>query len=55
MVIEDKDIGIKVAVDEEEALWVRIRDKAAQQLRESKAEIELQEAVLKIAESHIKH
>ena len=42
------------ADDPTEAMWIDIKEKAEKRIRESKAEVELQEAVLKIAKTHIK-
>ena len=44
--IEDKELGLKVAEDQEEAFWYRLKQKIEQELIETKATIELNNVML---------
>lgn len=50
--IEDKDV--KIAVDPIEAEWENIRRSSETKIRQMKIAIELEEMVLKLAESRVK-
>ena len=47
-----KDLGVKIGT-KEEALWTQIKEESEKILREHKAEIEMRELVLKLANEHI--
>jgi len=51
--IENEELGLKVAKDKTEELWIKLRDRAEQTIIQSKAEIEIQETIIKVAEKHI--
>lgn len=53
--IEDKDLGLKIAQDPIEAIWIQIEEKAIKDIRNAKIEIELSEHILKLAEAKKKH
>ena len=52
--IENEELGLKVAENPEEKLWAEIKDKATDAIVRSKVEIEIQEAIIKLAETKIK-
>lgn len=52
--IENEELGLKVAEDKTEKLWIQIKEKAEGTIRMSKAEIEIQEKILELAETKIK-
>jgi hypothetical protein len=45
--IEDKELGLKVAEDPEEAMWHELKRKMEIETRQAKAAIELNEILLK--------
>lgn len=52
--IEDKDLGLKIAESTTEALWVRVKDNTAQRITEIKNTLIIEEALLELAEKKIK-
>ena len=52
--IEDKELGLKVADNPEERLWIGIKERAEQAILQSKAEIEIQKENLRLGEERLK-
>ena len=52
--IEDKEIGLKIAENPEEAFWEDIRKESKELIIQKKKELMLQEAILETAEKKIK-
>lgn len=52
--IEDKTIGLKVAEDENEAYWTRIRDSTIEDIKRLKDLVKFQEAVLVMVKGKLK-
>ena len=52
--ISDKDLGLKIAKDPEEELWIGIEDRAKKAILSSKAEIEIQTKILELCKEKIK-
>ena len=52
--IKDKELGLKVAENEEEAYWETTRQDTEKALIRARAAIEINEAILKICKSKIK-
>ena len=48
--IENEELGVKIAENPVEALWARVRDSTAQRITELKNTLIVEEAVLKMAE-----
>ena len=48
--IEEKELGVKIAENPIEALWARVRDNTAQRITELKNTLIVEETVLKMAE-----
>lgn len=53
--IEDKKLGLKVAEDPVEEAWQHVKDNATKQISDMKIAFEIQEAVIKLAETKLKH
>ena len=53
--ITDKKLGLKVAVDEIEALWETVRIEAETLIKQSKNNILVQEGMLELAKSKLKN
>ena len=51
--IEDKEMGIKVAETKEEGAWARVKDQATKSIEDSKIAIEINEVILKLAETKL--
>lgn len=52
--IEDKELGLKVAVNDEEAKWINIEKKAKEGIENNQTEIEINKAIMKLAEEKLK-
>jgi len=51
--IENEELGLKVAKDKTEELWIKLKERAEQTIIQSKAEIEIQTEISKICDKHI--
>jgi len=52
--IEDKKLGIKVAVNTQEAFWSEMKDRIIKDIENNKHNIEISEHILKLAETKLK-
>lgn len=52
--IENEELGLKVAENPTEKLWIGIKERAEQAIISSQAEIEIQEKILELAKTKIK-
>jgi len=52
--IEDKELGLKVAENPEEALWEKVRKEAELLIKQSKDNLIIQEAMKDLAENKLK-
>lgn len=52
--IEDKDLGLKIAVNPDEAFWIDLKERMLKQIESYKREIIVNEAVVELAEKKIK-
>lgn len=52
--IENDELGLKVAKDKKEELWINIKERAERSILQSEAEKEIQEEILKLCEKKIK-
>ena len=52
--IEDKKLGVKIAENPEEAKWDNIKTKAEEGIEGNKIEIEINQAIAKLAEEKLK-
>lgn len=52
--IKDSKLGLKVAVDPEEAFWEKLKEETLARIESNKHEILINEAVLKLAEGKLK-
>lgn len=53
--LENKELGLKIAEDKTEAKWQLIKDNSENKILEMKLAIEIEETVKKLAESKLKH
>jgi hypothetical protein len=51
--IEDKELGLKVAEDTEEALWTKVKDEAEQLIKQSENNLIIQKAMKELAEQKL--
>lgn len=51
--IEDKELGLKIADNPEEAFWIKLKEQTIKTIDSYKHEIIVNEAVLKLAEEKI--
>lgn len=52
--LEDKDLGLKIAVNPDEAFWIKLKEDTQKQIQTYKREIIVNEAVIELAEKKIK-
>ena len=52
--MEDKEKGIKIAENEEEALWERVRKQAEKAIKDAKSEIKINEELRKAANKKLR-
>jgi hypothetical protein len=52
--LEDKSIGLKIALNPEEAFWIEMKEKCLKEINNNKREIIINEAVIELAEKKIK-
>lgn len=52
--IEDKKLGVKIAISPLEALWTRIRDASTMSIQNAKDSLIIEEAILQLAETKLK-
>ena len=52
--IEDKKNGVKIAESPEEQKWENIKNRATESIEQSRIEIEINEAIVKLAEEKLK-
>lgn len=53
MVVEDKELGLKVAVNEEEAYWQTMKKQSEESIVQSNRNIALSEEIIKFADKKI--
>jgi len=53
--IEDEALGLKVSENPTEKKWAEIKERAEKEISNSYIEIEINQAIIKLAESHIVH
>lgn len=51
--IEDKDLGLKIAINPEEAFWIKLKEDTETRISSYKREIIINESVVKLAEQKI--
>lgn len=52
--IEDKELGLKIAENPKEAKWEGIKKQAEKSIEERKTEIEINKAIIELAEKKLK-
>lgn len=52
--IENKELGLKIAVDKDEAFWEEVRKKCETSIDNGKNEIVINEHILKLAQEKLK-
>jgi len=52
--IENKELGLKIAVNQDEAFWEETRKKCLTMIDNSKHEIEMDEHILKLCDEKLK-
>jgi hypothetical protein len=52
--IENKEMGLEIAEDKEEALWIKVAEECKAMIEQSERNLIIQKEFLKAAESHIK-
>ena len=52
--IEDKELGLKIAEDSEEALWFKVKKESAQLIKMSEDNLIIQKAMNELADAKLK-
>lgn len=52
--IENEELGVKVATDKEEEFWFKIKEKCEETIKQCNHEITIQENIKELAEKKIK-